>query len=61
MDLRNQYSPQPKASVNIVFKVHKNSHWSQQKTIIVYYYRQFVDAENITRRENTAQITDKLR
>jgi hypothetical protein len=27
-----------KASVNIVFKVHKNSHWPQQKTIIVYYY-----------------------
>jgi hypothetical protein len=26
-----------KASVNIVFKVHKNSHWPQQKTIIVYY------------------------
>jgi hypothetical protein len=28
----------PKASVNIVFKVHKNLHWPQQKTIIVYYY-----------------------
>ena len=26
-----------KASVNIDFKVHKNSHWPQQKTIIVYY------------------------
>jgi 16S rRNA A1518/A1519 N6-dimethyltransferase RsmA/KsgA/DIM1 with predicted DNA glycosylase/AP lyase activity len=40
MDLRNQYSPQPTvmASVNIVFKVHKNSYWPQQKTIIVYYY-----------------------
>jgi hypothetical protein len=25
-----------KASVNIVFKVHKDSHWPQQKTIIVY-------------------------
>ena len=27
-----------KASVNIVFKVHKNSYWPQQKTRIVYYY-----------------------
>ena len=27
-----------KASVNIVFKVHKNLHWPQQKTIIVYYW-----------------------
>ena len=26
-----------KASVNIVFKVHKNLHWPQQKTIIVSY------------------------
>jgi hypothetical protein len=26
-----------KAWVNIVFKIHKNSHWRQQKTIIVYY------------------------
>ena len=27
-----------KASVNIVFKVHKNLYWPLQKTIIVYYY-----------------------
>jgi hypothetical protein len=27
-----------KASVNIVFKVNKNSYWPQQKTIIIGYY-----------------------
>jgi hypothetical protein len=33
MDLRNQYSPQP--------KVHKNSNWPPQKTIIVYYINSY--------------------
>jgi hypothetical protein len=34
-----------KVSVNIVFKVHKNSYWPQQKTIIVYY--KIINSANI--------------
>jgi hypothetical protein len=36
MDLRNQYSPQSKGFGEYRFKVHKNSYWPQQKTVIVY-------------------------
>jgi hypothetical protein len=36
MDLKNDIHLSLEASVNIVLKVHNNSYWPQQKTIIVY-------------------------
>ena len=41
-----------KASVNIVFKVHKNSHWPQQKTIIVYYHIMLYRVHSSRRKTN---------
>ena len=37
MDLKSDIHLSLEASVNIVLKVHSNSYWHQQKTIIVYY------------------------
>ena len=37
MDLKNDIHLSLEASVNIVLKVHNNSYWPQQKTLIVYY------------------------
>jgi hypothetical protein len=35
MDLKNDIQLSLEASVNIILKVHNNSYWLQQKTIIV--------------------------
>jgi hypothetical protein len=43
MDLKNDIHLGLEASVNIVLKVHNNSYWPQQKTIIVY---SFIKAKN---------------
>jgi hypothetical protein len=55
MDLKNQYSPQPKGFGEYC-KVHKNLYWPQQKSIIVYYYIRLYFTVFLLARSNTRDI-----